>query len=54
MCCFRDIFPTFDTPTRLFDGVQYQDLPIVHVKATRNNTIIDLTENSNLILHIYA
>ncbi|KAK6643608.1 hypothetical protein RUM43_005118 [Polyplax serrata] len=42
----RDIFPTFDTPTRLFDGVQYQDLPIVHVKATRNNTIIDLTENN--------
>uniref|UniRef100_A0A914UWK0 Ribosomal protein S11 n=1 Tax=Plectus sambesii TaxID=2011161 RepID=A0A914UWK0_9BILA len=27
-----------------FDGIPYEDLPIVHIKASKNNTIITVTD----------
>lgn len=35
-------FPTPDTPNRLFDEIPYKDLPIIHIKTTKNNTIFSL------------
>jgi len=35
-----DMFPDEDTPNRLFDGVRFSDLPICHIKSTKNNTLI--------------
>ena len=36
--------PTLDTHAMVIDGTRYDELPIVHIKATRNNTIISLTD----------
>jgi ribosomal protein S11 len=33
-------FPTLESHNQVFDGIKYTDLPIVHIKATSNNTII--------------
>jgi len=38
-----DMFPDEDTPDRVFSGVKFAELPIVHIKATRNNTIFQCT-----------
>jgi small subunit ribosomal protein S11 len=38
-----DMFPTEGTPDALFDGIRFNDLPIVHIKSTPNNTIINVT-----------
>ena len=35
-------FPTPDTPNRLFDEIPFKDLPIIHIKTTKNNTIFSL------------
>ena len=43
-CCrFDSIFPTKETHSMLIDGVRYDELPIIHIKATHNNTIITVT-----------
>merc|ERR1711972_17538 len=39
-----DIFPNKETPYKLFNGVQYQDLPIVHLKCSKNHTILTVTD----------
>ena len=44
-------FPTPDTPNRLFDEIPYKDLPIIHIKTTKNNTIFSLCRSDgNFIL----
>lgn len=35
-------FPTPDTPNRLFDDIPFKDIPILHIKSTKNNTIFSL------------
>ena len=35
-------FPTLDTPNRLFDDMPFKDIPILHIKTTKNNTIFSL------------
>ncbi|XP_071108154.1 small ribosomal subunit protein uS11-like [Haliotis cracherodii] len=37
------VYPTMETAGMLVDGVRFDMLPIVHVKATHNNTIVTLT-----------
>lgn len=36
-------FPTVETHAMVIDGTRYDELPIIHVHATRNNTIVTLT-----------
>ena len=44
-------FPTPDTPNRLFDEIPFKDLPIIHIKTTKNNTIFSLcSSDGNFIL----
>jgi len=38
-------FPTPDTPNRLFDEMPFKDLPIIHIKTTKNNTIFSLCKS---------
>ncbi|XP_022920103.2 uncharacterized protein [Onthophagus taurus] len=40
----EDVFPTIDTPNKLFKGVPYQHLPIFHIRVSSNNTILSLTD----------
>jgi len=42
--------PTLDTMKKLFDGIPYDELPVAHIKATKNNTIINVTDNQNQVL----
>ena len=40
------IIPTLETHAQLYDGVRYDELPIVHIKATLNNTIMTLSNHN--------
>ncbi|PVD19536.1 hypothetical protein C0Q70_20025 [Pomacea canaliculata] len=42
------IFPTLETHGMVIDGVRFDELPIVHIKATYNNTIITATDHKGL------
>lgn len=43
--------PTSDTHSKYhLDGVPYEKLPIVNIKATPNNTIMTLTDYKGLVL----
>ncbi|XP_064619124.1 uncharacterized protein LOC135482734 [Lineus longissimus] len=37
-------FPSLETHSMVIDGTRYDELPIVHIQATRNNTIVALTD----------
>ena len=39
-----DLFPDVNTPNRLFDGIPYRQLPVINIKACKNNTIMNLTD----------
>lgn len=38
-------FPTEDSHSRIYDGVRYDLLPIIHIKACKNNTIINVSDH---------
>ena len=40
--------PTYDTHAMLIDGVRFDELPIVHIKASLNNTIISVTDHTGM------
>ncbi|KAK1136043.1 hypothetical protein K0M31_000612 [Melipona bicolor] len=40
----KKLFPDASTPYRMFDGKAYNQLDIVNVKSTPNNTIMSLTD----------
>ncbi|GFR93550.1 30S ribosomal protein S11 [Elysia marginata] len=42
-------FPNVDTHSQVFDGMKYTDVPIVHVKATTNNTILTVASGSSVL-----
>lgn len=47
-----DMFPDKNTPNRLFNGVAFKNVPIVNIKVSRNNTIINLTDKGmSSLLH---
>lgn len=37
------IFPSLETHSMVINGVRYDELPVIHIKATHNNTIITVT-----------
>ncbi|KAK5648300.1 hypothetical protein RI129_003192 [Pyrocoelia pectoralis] len=39
-----DLFPDIDTPTKLFYGIPFKDIPICNIKVSPNNTILCLTD----------
>jgi small subunit ribosomal protein S11 len=39
----EDVYPDENTPTRLFNGIPFRDLPICDIKASKNNTIISVS-----------
>ncbi|PAV75551.1 hypothetical protein WR25_20720 [Diploscapter pachys] len=43
-------FPTSETLNQLFDGIPYKDLPIVYIKATKNNTLINVMDNKQHVI----
>ena len=44
-----NIFPDENTPNMLFQGVPFKDLPIVHIRVTKNNTVMSLTNSTGII-----
>lgn len=38
-------FPSLETNGQLFDKISFDQLPIVHIRATRNNTLFQLTNH---------
>jgi len=43
------VFPNSQSMFRLFDGVPFKDIPIFHIKVSRNNTILGLTSAKGTI-----
>ncbi|XP_071447263.1 small ribosomal subunit protein uS11m isoform X2 [Hetaerina americana] len=41
----KDIYPDEDTPNKLFGGIPFSDLPICHIRASPNNTILSVTDS---------
>jgi len=39
-------FPDTNTPDRVFDNMAFKELPILHIKSTKNNTIFSLCKPS--------
>jgi small subunit ribosomal protein S11 len=37
------MYPDENTPTRLFNGIPFRDVPICNIKASKNNTIITVS-----------
>ncbi|XP_043686484.1 30S ribosomal protein S11, chloroplastic [Vespula pensylvanica] len=48
------LFPEEDTPNWIFKGIPYKELPIINIRATRNNTILSLTDYKGKILAIHS
>ncbi|KAG0728025.1 28S ribosomal protein S11, mitochondrial [Chionoecetes opilio] len=42
-------FPDENTPDMLFDGVRFADLPILHAKISKNNTLLTLTNAQGVV-----
>jgi len=40
----EDMFPDMNTPNLIFGGVKFLDVPICHIKSSRNNTILQVTK----------
>jgi len=38
------MFPDEDTPNQVIDGVRFCELPVVYIKATKNNTIVSVSD----------
>lgn len=45
-------FPDAFTPDQLFNGVPFNQLHIINVKSTRNNTIMSMTDHKGKPDHI--
>ncbi|KAK7496932.1 hypothetical protein BaRGS_00011912 [Batillaria attramentaria] len=45
----ESIFPTLETHGMLINGVRYDELPIIHIKASHNNTIITATDHKGTL-----
>ncbi|KAL6741997.1 hypothetical protein Aduo_015198 [Ancylostoma duodenale] len=42
--------PTAETMKTEFDGIPYCDLPIVYIKATKNNTLVTVMDKKNHVI----
>lgn len=43
-------FPTAETLKMEFDGIPYCELPIVYIKATKNNTLVTVMDKKNHVI----
>lgn len=50
----KKLFPDEETPNMLFKGVPYKELPIVNIKASPNNTIMNLTDYTGKVLALHS
>lgn len=48
------MFPDQNTPNLLFGGVKFLDVPICHIKSSRNNTILQVTKPDGKVLILYS
>ncbi|XP_045602865.1 small ribosomal subunit protein uS11m [Procambarus clarkii] len=46
---FGGMFPDENTPDLIFDGVRFADLPILHAKFSKNNTLLILTDAKGVV-----
>ncbi|KAL5005364.1 hypothetical protein ScPMuIL_018820 [Solemya velum] len=42
------LFPNLETHSMMIGGVRYDELPIIHIKATHNNTILSLSKYTGM------
>lgn len=47
------MFPDMNTPNMLFGGVKFSDVPICHIKSSRNNTILHVTKVNGKFLKYF-
>lgn len=40
-----DVYPDEDTPSRLFGGIPFSEIPICNIRASPNNTILTVTDS---------
>ncbi|KAG8223003.1 hypothetical protein J437_LFUL000711 [Ladona fulva] len=40
-----DVFPDEDTPSKLFDGIPFSELPVCNIRASPNNTILSISNS---------
>lgn len=38
------MLPDKNLPNQLFNGIAFKELPICHIRVTKNNTILDVTD----------
>jgi len=44
------MFPDADTPNMLVDGVRFAELPIIHIRVSKNNTIMWVVDHKGVVL----
>ena len=58
LSCFRaghgGVIPTLETHAMLVNGVRYDQLPIVHIHTSSNNTIILITDHTGMLVMSYT
>ncbi|XP_064608708.1 small ribosomal subunit protein uS11m-like isoform X2 [Liolophura sinensis] len=42
----ESLFPSADTHGMLIEGTRYDELPIIHIKSTQNNTVVCVTKHT--------
>jgi len=47
------MFPDVNTPNMIFGGIKFLDVPVCHIKSSRNNTILHLTKANGKVLFLY-
>lgn len=52
-CRKSKYFPDANTAKTLFNGVPYDEIEICNIKATPNNTLINITNTKGMYLLIY-
>lgn len=43
-------FPDGNLPNKLFSNIAFKDLPIIHIKVTKNNTIINCSDSKGRVI----
>lgn len=42
-------FPDVNLPNRLFGETEFKDLPIIHIRVSKNNTIVSIVDGKGLL-----
>lgn len=45
-------FPDIDLPERMYGDVAFKDLPVCHIRVSKNNTIVSVTDNKGKVVAI--